>query len=66
MPSRNEYRNKAFDCLIQAEAIQAPGERAAILKIAQLYMKLADRIGVRHDHATAHRHRGDAHPDRDS
>jgi hypothetical protein len=61
MFSRDEYRNKAFDCLVQSEAIHDPGAHSALVKIAQLYMKLADRIVGRYEQAT-----GEAHPENDS
>jgi hypothetical protein len=52
MFSRDEYRDKALDCLVQSEAIHNPSERSVLLKIAQLYMKLADRIVGRYDGET--------------
>jgi hypothetical protein len=50
IPSRDEYRTLAGDCLNQAELIQEPRERAILLRIAQSYAKLAER----HERGTAH------------
>jgi hypothetical protein len=66
MPDRDEYRKKAESCIAQAETIRDPRERASILTIAQLYLKLGERIVGRYDHATAHRNHVDAHPPHDS
>jgi hypothetical protein len=66
MPSRDEYRKKAQDVVAQAELVSDPGERAALLTIAQFYLKLVDRIGARHDRGTAHRGRGEIRPENDS
>ena len=61
MPTRNEYREKAVDCRLQAELIWDSRDRAALLALAQCYMKLADRIGERHERGAAHRSQGDEH-----
>jgi hypothetical protein len=45
MPTSNDYRNKAIDCLRQAEAMHNPQERAIMLQVAQAYMKLAKLAG---------------------
>jgi hypothetical protein len=66
VPARNEYREKADDCLLQAELICDSRDRAALLGLAQFYMKLADRIGERHERGTAHRSQGDEHGQNDS
>lgn len=66
MPSRNEYRKKAVACVAQAEMIRGPQERAALLTIAQTYIRLADRIGMRHERGLAHRPTGDRYPENDS
>jgi len=66
VPARNKYREKADDCILQAELICDSQERAALLTIAQFYMKLADRIGERHELGTAHRSQGDEHGQNDS
>jgi hypothetical protein len=41
-----DYRCKATACVIQAETMRDPHERASILAIAQLYLKLAERIAA--------------------
>jgi hypothetical protein len=46
--------------------IRHPQERAALLTIAQTYVKLADRIGERYERGTAHREQGDQHAENDS
>jgi hypothetical protein len=66
VPARNEYREKADDCLLQAELICDSRDRAALLALAQFYMKLADRIGQRHERGTAHRSRGHERGQNDS
>ena len=53
MPARNEYREKADDCILRAELIRGSRNRAPLLTIAQFYMKLADRLGERHERGTA-------------
>jgi hypothetical protein len=65
MPGRNEYRKKAVACVAQAEMIRDPQERAALLTIAQTYIRLADRIGMRLERGTAHRPTGEQ-PEKDS
>jgi hypothetical protein len=45
------YADKAEECLVAAEKIADPAERAAMVKIAACYMLLAER----QDHSTAHR-----------
>jgi hypothetical protein len=62
MPARDEYRKKAEACVAQAGLLRNPQERASLLVIAQTYIKLADRIGARHERATAHRSQGEARP----
>jgi hypothetical protein len=54
MPGQDDYRRKAETCVAQADTIRDPQERAALLTIAQLYMKLAARIRSRCERATAH------------
>ena len=66
MPTRNEYQKKANDCVSRAELICNSRDRAALLSIAQFYMKLADRLGERHERGTAHRRQGDEHGQIDS
>jgi hypothetical protein len=63
--SRNEYRGKAEPALPK-QMLLAPQDRAALLTIAQTYLKLADRIGARYERATAPRSAGDQHAERDS
>jgi len=43
-----------------------PQDRAALLTIAQTYLKLADRMGARYERATAHRDQSDQHSENDS
>ena len=59
--SRDDYRGKAIDCVTQAEVIRDPHERAALLWIAQVYLKMAERISKRHERGTAHRLTGNLH-----
>ena len=59
MPARESYRKKAMACVAAAEMIRDPVERVAMLRIAEDYMKLADHVGARHDHGSAHRGDGD-------
>jgi hypothetical protein len=66
MPDREKYRRKAYDCVAAAEHIRDPQERAAMLAIAQAFMRMADRVGARHERATAHRATDDQHPANDS
>jgi hypothetical protein len=66
VPNRDQYRKKATDCISQAELLREPQERAALLAIAQMYLKLANRIRARHERGTAHREQGDQHPENDS
>ncbi len=66
MPAREEYRKKAQTILAQAETIRHPAERAAMLTIARAFLRLADMVGNRHQHGTAHRATGDQHPENDS
>jgi hypothetical protein len=55
IPSRDEYRAWAGDCLNQAEAMHEPRERAILLRIAQSYVRLAGLAGERHERDAAHR-----------
>ncbi len=66
MPDREKYRQRAHDCVPTAEHIRDPQERAAMLVIAQAFMRMADHVGARHKRATAHRPAGDARPENDS
>ena len=66
MPDRDEYRKKAETCAAQAETIRDPQERASLLAIAQMYLRLAERVLDRFDHATAHRDQGEPYPRHDS
>jgi hypothetical protein len=66
MLDRDQYRKKAESCIAQAEMMRDPQERASILAIAQLYLKLAERVVGRYDQATAHRQAGEAYPEHDS
>jgi hypothetical protein len=66
VPNRDEYRRRAKACVAQAELLLDPQDRAAVLTIAQTYLKLADRIGARYERGTAHRDPGDRHAVNDS
>ena len=66
MPTRDEYRKKAEACVAQAELMRDPQERASLLVIAQTYLKLADRIGARHERGTARRSQSEARAGNDS
>ena len=66
MLARNEYREKADDCILQAELICDSRGRFALLTVAQFYMKLADRLGEHHERGAAHRSQGDEHGQNDS
>jgi hypothetical protein len=44
VPARNKYREKADDCILQAELICDSRERAALLTIAQFYCRLVRRL----------------------
>jgi hypothetical protein len=47
MSPRSKYRNHAVACLTAAQRMRYPSDRRAMLEIARLYLKLADRVGVR-------------------
>jgi hypothetical protein len=49
MPARELYQGEARRCVAAAETMHEPAERAAMLGIAQSYMKLADHVGARGD-----------------
>jgi hypothetical protein len=66
MSTRDEYRSKALDCRIQAEALRDPRERSSLVRIAQLYTKLANRIVGRYDRGTARQDQNDSQPENDS
>ena len=66
MLSRNEYLTKAIACVAQAGIVLDPQDRAALLTIAQTYLKLADRMGARYERATVHRDQSDQHSENDS
>jgi hypothetical protein len=66
MSDRQEYRKKARVCLAQAELLLDPQDCAAMLAIAQLYLKRTDQVGARLDRGTAHRDQHDQHPWQDS
>ena len=66
MPDRENDRHRAQVCVAAAESIRDPQQRAAMLAIAKLFMKMADYVGARHNRATAHRSAGDEHPENDS
>lgn len=44
MPTRDEYREKAVECVASAELMLYPAERAALLQVAHGYMMLADYV----------------------
>jgi hypothetical protein len=54
MSSRELYLNRAKACVSAANAVTDPSEQMALMKIAQSFM-LADYIGRRQEHWTAHR-----------
>jgi hypothetical protein len=45
MPHQDEYLRKAIDCLMQAEALPDPQERAALVAIAETYAEMAKYVG---------------------
>jgi hypothetical protein len=47
MPSGSAYREKALACIVQAEELLDPDERAAMLAIAGAYLKAAAHIDQR-------------------
>ena len=55
MPSRDEYRQRAMDCVATAETTRDPLERAAMLEIARACLKMAEHIRGRQHNGTAHR-----------
>jgi hypothetical protein len=59
MLSRDVYRKKALECVVTAETIRHPQERAAMLAIAGAFLKMAEHIGDRHHYGTAHRDQAD-------
>ena len=50
--SKRYYQRKAETCVARAETVRDPQERAAILGIAQLYMKLSEHVSERHEGGT--------------
>lgn len=44
MPTRDEYREKAIECVASAELMLYPAERAALLQVAHGYIMLADYV----------------------
>lgn len=44
MPTRDEYREKAVECVASAELMLYPAERAALLQVAHGYIMLADYL----------------------
>ena len=62
MPDREKYRRKAQECIAAAEHMRNLQGRAAMLTIAQAFMKMADRVGARYQRATAHRPVDDQRP----
>jgi len=51
---RDGYRRKALECVRAAEQLRDAGERNKLLRIAGLYISLAQRIAERHDRGIAH------------
>jgi hypothetical protein len=49
MTALEAYRTKARDCLAVAGNMHGPAERVAMLRIAEHYMRLADRAADGHD-----------------
>ena len=56
MTGRDGYRRKALECVRAAEQLRDAGERNKLLRIAGLYMSLAQRIADRHARGIAHGH----------
>ena len=50
--SKRYYQRKAETCVARAETVSDPQERAAILGIAQLYMKLSEHVSEPHERST--------------
>jgi hypothetical protein len=44
MPTRDEYREKAVECVASAELMLYPAERATLLQVAHRYIMLADYV----------------------
>ena len=65
MTTRDIYMRKAQACVAAAEKLRDPAEREALIKVGTCYMMLAEYVGARLDHASAHRdgERRDVQPD---
>jgi len=63
MSTGGSYADRADECLVAAENISDPAERAALVKIAGCYLLLADYVSGRHDQGTAHREDRPVKPD---
>ena len=55
MSTGGSYADRADECLVAAENVSDPAERAALVKIAGCYLLLADYASARRNHGTAHR-----------
>ncbi len=51
MLDRETYRIKALHCLRAVHRARDPGERLTLLSLASKYMRLADYVDRRHEHA---------------
>ncbi len=50
--SYEDYRDRALQCLEAADKVSDPGERLALLEIAQSWMKLAKHVASRNGGST--------------
>jgi hypothetical protein len=55
MSTRSQYLNKANACADAAKNARDPAERLALLQVSQCFIRLADYVGARQEHGTAHR-----------
>jgi len=55
MNTRSQYLNKANGCADAAKKARDPAERVALLQVSQCFILLADYVGARQEHGTAHR-----------
>jgi hypothetical protein len=46
MPKGEEYRQHAADCVRLAQLLDHPNEKAALLRMAEIWRKLADKSDV--------------------
>jgi len=55
MSTRSHYLKKANTCADAAKTARDPAERVALLQVSQCFILLADYVGARQEHGTAHR-----------